>query len=196
MPHLDLNAEQQQQWHNTLISYPARITQPHIQKIILGKDGTWIQLNIEDIEDSLIKDAPAPTSKPEAAELSDITISPKGRYVEIKLPQSYAERKRYKVTQNSKHNSALLTAISSGYRWEQMLLKNPELDQKQLAQQEGVDYRYLTRALHLMFLAPDIIKSILDGTQPRHLTLASFRTITLPICWQEQRRMLNFGIME
>lgn len=72
-----------------------------------------------------------------------------------------------------------------------MLQDDPTLDQRTLAKREGVDYRYLTRALQMMFLAPDIMTAILNGTQPAHLSMTTFRTITLPICWKTQRKLLR-----
>ena len=74
-----------------------------------------------------------------------------------------------------------------------MLQNDHTLTQKELAKQENVDHRYMTRALHLLLLAPDIMTSILKGTQPEHFTLTYFRTVNLPICWQEQRELLRFN---
>jgi hypothetical protein len=46
--------------------------------------------------------------------------------------------------------------------------------------------------LPLAFLAPDITKSILTGTQPIDLTAERLKRIgKLPACWNEQRRVLS-----
>lgn len=189
--HLNVDEEKQNHWRQTLHAQPALITQTLIQKIILGREGTWIQLKTTNVDDVLVQTRNQPLPPSPETEPPSITLTPKEEYLEILLHRSYAEKKGYKITRASRHNATLLTAIGNGYRWERMLQESPKLDQKQLAKQEGVDCRYLTRALHLMMLAPDIIKSILDGTQPDHLSLATFRNITLPICWQEQRKMLG-----
>ena len=54
--------------------------------------------------------------------------------------------------------------------------------------------RHLERTARLSYLAPTIITSILDGTQPRALTARTLlRLAALPIAWADQRRMLGFS---
>jgi hypothetical protein len=48
--------------------------------------------------------------------------------------------------------------------------------------------------MHLAFLAPDIIESILSGRQPTNLSLEKLtKQIDLPIHWEEQRQLLGFA---
>jgi hypothetical protein len=47
------------------------------------------------------------------------------------------------------------------------------------------------RILRLAFLAPDLQRAILDGRQPRHLTLARLIDRDIPLLWSEQRRLLT-----
>ncbi len=50
------------------------------------------------------------------------------------------------------------------------------------------------RILPLAFLAPDIVKAILDGRQPVALTAESLRRLpALPTDWDAQRRLLGFS---
>lgn len=44
----------------------------------------------------------------------------------------------------------------------------------------------------LALLAPDIQQAILEGRQPPHLNLDTFRKIDLPLLWSEQRKVLGF----
>jgi site-specific DNA recombinase len=46
------------------------------------------------------------------------------------------------------------------------------------------------RILRLAFLAPDLQRAILEGRQPRHLTLARLIDSDIPLLWSEQRRLL------
>lgn len=46
--------------------------------------------------------------------------------------------------------------------------------------------------LRLAFLAPDIQQAILDGRQPHHLNLETFKSIEMPLGWSQQREMLRF----
>lgn len=63
-----------------------------------------------------------------------------------------------------------------------------------IAQREGVTGSYYTRVLRLGFLAPEIVKAILDGRQPPELTAARLlRKSRLPPDWQRQRTTLGFA---
>jgi hypothetical protein len=46
----------------------------------------------------------------------------------------------------------------------------------------------------MTMLAPDIIRAILDGRQPRHLNLHAVRgrQAEVPVDWQDQRRLFGF----
>ena len=46
--------------------------------------------------------------------------------------------------------------------------------------------------VRLAFLAPDIQRTILEGRQPDHLTLALLMKEEVPLLWSDQRR--KFGI--
>ena len=50
----------------------------------------------------------------------------------------------------------------------------------------------LTSLVRLNYLAPDIIASILDGTQPSHINCKTLRCFNLPMDWALQRKMLGF----
>ena len=53
---------------------------------------------------------------------------------------------------------------------------------------------YVARLLPLAFLAPDIVTSVLAGTQPVHLTTEMLtRRANLPLDWNEQRALLGFN---
>jgi len=47
------------------------------------------------------------------------------------------------------------------------------------------------RIVRLAFLAPQIQKAILTGTQPRSVTLASLTQGTMPILWADQLRTVG-----
>jgi len=195
LTHLSLNEERQQQWLKLLAHQPAQILQPQLQKIIIGKEATWINLSTENLDTLLksAKDLPAVIASPDPETLLPLTITTKLDHLEIRLPQSFAEKNAIYANRASKHNEGLRTALGQGFKWQRMLQDDTTLDQRALAKQEGVDYRYLTRALHMMMLAPDVMTAILDGTQPSHLSMNTFRTINLPICWKAQRKLLGFA---
>ena len=194
MDAMKLDEEQQHQWKLHMTLDPQHITQHCITRIVLGEQTTRVILNSHSIQSVMADMKPSPDSKVSAPTpyeaFPDFTVTAKEKTLEIELQYSFLKKVKSIVLRN-KHNETLLSAIGSAWRWEQMLRENPTLDQKQLAIQEKVDARYLQRALNLMFLAPDILTSILDGTQPDHLTMDSFKTINLPICWKAQRKLLR-----
>ncbi len=53
--------------------------------------------------------------------------------------------------------------------------------------------RHIERTARLSYLAPDIIRAILDGRQPRQVTARTLSRIgALPLSWAKQRKMLGF----
>ena len=52
----------------------------------------------------------------------------------------------------------------------------------------------ITRVLPLAFLAPDIVRAILDGRHPEDLTAERLKRFApLPTDWEAQRRTLGFN---
>ena len=63
---------------------------------------------------------------------------------------------------------------------------------KGAAQIEQMDRSYMGKIIRLTCLAPDIVESILAGLQPRDLTLKDLICNTIPVDWNEQRKMFGF----
>jgi hypothetical protein len=63
----------------------------------------------------------------------------------------------------------------------------------EIARTEGIVRRYVANLIPLAFLAPDIVASILSGTQPVELTTQELtKRVDLPLDWAEQRAQLGF----
>lgn len=86
-------------------------------------------------------------------------------------------------------NQGLALTIARAHRWQQLLESGRYTTIGGLARDVGVDNSYLARMLRLTLLAPDIIKSILAGTEPDGLSLE--KLYGLPALWDEQRRALG-----
>ncbi|MBA4492119.1 hypothetical protein [Paracoccus sp. S1E-3] len=100
---------------------------------------------------------------------------------EMLLPEGASAQRR--------PDDALVKALARAFRWKRMLDSGEFATIAELAAREGIAAPYLTRVLRLAQLAPDLVESILDGRQPRGLTLESLRE-ALPEGWAEQRRAL------
>lgn len=87
----------------------------------------------------------------------------------------------------------LIRNIAKAHQWLSLITSGKAESVKQIAVNENVDPSYVTRVLNRAFLAPDIVRAILNGTQPSHLNLKFLKQFkSLPIDWHEQRQLLDF----
>lgn len=95
-------------------------------------------------------------------------------------------------TAGTRVDSALVKAIVRGRKWFDDLSSGRALSILEIAEREGVSDRYVSHLIPLAFLAPDIVATILSGTQPVELTTESLTKRTdLPVRWSEQRSLLG-----
>ena len=66
---------------------------------------------------------------------------------------------------------ALVKALARAHRWRRMLEAGEHGNVRELAKAEKVNETYISRALRLTLLAPDVVESILDGRQPEGMKL-------------------------
>ena len=89
-------------------------------------------------------------------------------------------------------DSALVKAVAKAHAWNRKLMTGDARSIRALARDVGVTNRYVRKLLPLAFLAPDIIDAILDGRQPRDLSLETLATTSIPRRWEGQRRQFGF----
>ena len=73
-----------------------------------------------------------------------------------------------------------------------MLINGEVRNVTDLSKRLGKKNGYIGRILSLNSLAPDIVESILAGTEPAGLTLAKLTEQPIPEDWNEQRRLYGF----
>jgi hypothetical protein len=105
----------------------------------------------------------------------------RGGRKEIRVPDGSAEPPR--------KDDALVKALARAFRWKRMLESGEFATIAELAEREGIAPSYLTRVLRLTLLAPNVVEAILEGRQPRHLTLEALRQPLLE-AWDAQKQML------
>ncbi len=89
---------------------------------------------------------------------------------------------------------ALLKAVARGHRWFSESASGTVASINEIARREGVSDSYVKRLIPLAFLAPDIVRSICQGSQPLGLTAEVLKlTAQLPVDWQSQRQILHCG---
>lgn len=85
----------------------------------------------------------------------------------------------------------LINALAKAYKWQKQMEKQG-LNISQLSAKENISDRYVSRILRLNYLAPDIVRAMLEGKQPRNLRLQDFTTKNIPELWSDQRALFGF----
>ena len=88
----------------------------------------------------------------------------------------------------------LLKTIARAHRWFDWLVSGEAPSLGALAARGGVTRHFVGSIIRLAFLAPEIVELIAQGKQPPELSteLLTKRT-SLPIDWDDQKRLLSFG---
>jgi hypothetical protein len=83
-------------------------------------------------------------------------------------------------------DNAMVKALARAFRWRRLLEDGSYRTMEELAAAEGINASYVSRVLRMTLLAPDIVASVLDGTQSAAITLDVLMK-PFPMYWQEQR---------
>lgn len=87
----------------------------------------------------------------------------------------------------------LIAHLCKSYQWRHRLTTGQASSMREIAAQENVDASHVTRTVSRSFLSPDIIRSILLGTQPAHFNLKFLKQYrSLPLDWSAQRQLFGF----
>ena len=92
-------------------------------------------------------------------------------------------------------DSTILKATARARRCFDDLVSGRADSMVEIGKREGVGKRYVSRMIHLAFLAPAIIEGIVEGRQPPELTAQFLSTGRgdLPQSWQAQEKLLGFA---
>ena len=111
----------------------------------------------------------------------------KRRGVELRLIMGNQNRSAVNV------DLSLVKAVARAHRWFDEISSGKAKSLAAIAAREGLAVRYVGRLIHLAFLAPEIVESIVQGRQPTTLTAEALtRRIILPLSWGTQRTALGF----
>ncbi len=86
----------------------------------------------------------------------------------------------------------LVKLIARAHLFRERLISSEDFRLSHIARHERLNRSYFARIVQLSYLAPDITQAILDGCQPRQLTVKKLVDQYLPLAWPEQRRLLGF----
>jgi hypothetical protein len=160
-----------------------------IKRVVVHQEKVELYVSRSELRDVLVKDRLISSSPRRGDDLFLLEIKAKlkrcgGEVRLILAPNSEGEIP-------GRAAASLLRAIARAYDWRERIMSGSAQDQRSIAQQTGLDECYVGRVLECAFLAPDIVKAILDGRQPHDLTLQKLWS-NLPPNWTDQRRRLGF----
>jgi len=89
---------------------------------------------------------------------------------------------------SAKQDEALIANVARAYAWLEQIKAGTTI--VEIADAEGTARRRVQQVLEFAFLAPDITRDILAGTQPIGFTSTWIMTHRLPISWDEQRALI------
>jgi hypothetical protein len=95
--------------------------------------------------------------------------------------------------QKTNHDDSLVQAITRSFRWNHMLDSGEAKSVKEIAETEKVERTYVGDVMRLKYLAPEIVTMIMHGAQPRTLNVSQLIRQPIPLCWQQQKQLLNFA---
>ncbi len=88
-------------------------------------------------------------------------------------------------------DSKLVALLEEAAATRSLVLANPDLPLRRLAEREGRCRKQMTQLLKLSWLSPKISDAILDGQQPSGLTRQRLMALDLPLCWSDQEALLG-----
>ena len=89
-------------------------------------------------------------------------------------------------------NHGLILAIARAKRWMQGLCDGRYQHTAEIARRFKLNDAHVRRLLRFGYLAPDIIEAIVEGRQPRSLTVRRL-LLGVPCIWADQRRAFGFA---
>lgn len=87
------------------------------------------------------------------------------------------------------HDAPILTALSRAFHWQRLLDDGVVKSGADIARREGLHHTTVNELLRLTLLAPDLVRAILDGGQPRTLSLIWLKNNELPDDWEAQQAL-------
>jgi hypothetical protein len=99
------------------------------------------------------------------------------------------------VKATSSFDLPLIRTLGKAFYWQKMLDTGEVANATDLARRFRLEPGWVSEVLRMTRLAPDIIRAVLDGRQPRHLNLHALRgrQAEVPLEWNEQRALFQFA---
>lgn len=89
------------------------------------------------------------------------------------------------------HDAPMLKALSRAFHWQRLIDEGVVSSGSDIARCEGLHQTTVNELLRLTLLSPTLVKSILDGRQPKTLSLLWLKNHLPPADWDEQHRLFD-----
>ncbi|MGO8753168.1 MAG: recombinase family protein [Thermoguttaceae bacterium] len=182
-------------WNELFPAEQARIVELLVEGVVVEEEGITLTLRPNGLRSLALESQGAEQTDAPATDTGDpISVSipmrfkRRGGRKEIIVPESDAPD----VESVAPPQEPLVLALAQAHRWQELLDSGKVETAGELAKRLKVSKAYITRTLRLNYLAPDIVRAILDGREPSGLSLTVL-TGTLPMLWEEQRKLLGFA---
>lgn len=88
-------------------------------------------------------------------------------------------------------NSPLINAIAQAFYWAKLIDMGVAASGSDIAEREGLEASTVNERLRLSLLSPEIIENVLNGTQPKGLTMQWLNRNSFPAEWEEQKKLIT-----
>jgi hypothetical protein len=160
-----------------------RVLKLAVTRIIVHEERVEIELSKRLLRTEVLGneiDIPAPSGEADNVTLqTSAQLKRCGGEVRFLLPPDSNHSKSHSVP-------SLIRAVARAHDWVARILKGDSASQRSIAEETGLDERYISRIIPLAFLAPDLTEAILEGTHSAHLSLENLLG-NVPSDWVQQR---------
>ena len=93
--------------------------------------------------------------------------------------------------QQPEHDASMLVALSRAYHWQRLLDTGVVDSGSDIARREGLHQTTVNGLLRLTQLSPTLVRDILNGRQPKTLSMRWLKTNELPWDWDVQQEFFG-----
>ena len=94
-------------------------------------------------------------------------------------------------TKKTSINSPLINAVAQAFYWAKLIDMGVAASGSDIAEREGLEASTVNERLRLSLLSPEIIESVLNGTQPKGLTVQWLNRNSFPADWEKQKKLIT-----
>jgi site-specific DNA recombinase len=185
-----------ERWADSAVTDKRAFLEATVERVLVKDSCIEISVNPMGMKQALLTNAEISATSTNASAYPATASQPITLTVAARLMRCGLEVRLIVAGEEPKQEAArisqsLVKAMARGRSWYEQLTSKSSLSLSDLAQASGVNDRYTSRILRFAFLAPDIIEAILEGRQPKGMTLEK-ALVDMPLNWERQRQI--FGL--